>query len=179
MAINLTNFINEVDLDYPRDEVFKIFKKQAKQDFPRFNEKEAIGTSTRKTIGAYSTKTAEAYVEISDYIPNEVYEVTVITSKTNTMFKSRYELKEVNDNKTHLTLIQDQGAPGVFSSINTIIQKLLFKGRVNKKFDFFVEGLKREIEGERKRINPKYVFPYDSEVAADQSSKTENEKEPV
>lgn len=179
MTINLTNFINEVDLDYPRDEVFKIFKKQAKQDFPRFNEKEAIGTSTRKTIGAYSTKTAEAYVEISDYIPNEVYEVTIITSKTNTMFKSRYELKEVNDNKTHLTLIQDQGAPGVFSSINTIIQKLLFKGRVNRKFDFFVEGLKREIEGERKRINPKYVSPYDSEVAANQSSKTENEKEPV
>ncbi|WP_055069613.1 DUF3284 domain-containing protein [Clostridium massiliamazoniense] len=179
MAINLTNFINEVDLDYPRDEVFKIFRKQAKQDFPRFNEKEAIGTSTRKKIGAYSTRTAQAYLEISDYIPNEVYEVTVITSKTNTTFKSRYELKDLENGGTHLTLIQDQGTPGVFTSINTIIQKLLFKGRVNKKFDYLVEGLKREIEGERKRINPKYVSPYDSEVAADENSKIEDQKESV
>lgn len=172
MAINLTSFINEIDLDYPKSEIFKLFKKQAKQDFPRFNEKEAIGTSTHKKIGAYATKTANAYLEISDYVPDEVYEVTVITTKTNTTFKSRYELTEINENKTHLKLTQEQGGPGMFQSINTIIQKLLFKGRINSKFDFLLENLKREIEAERKRIDPKYVSPYDSETV-EESAATE------
>ncbi|MGL5616711.1 MAG: DUF3284 domain-containing protein [Sarcina sp.] len=176
MALNLKNFINQAELDYSREEIFKIFRKQAKQDFPRFNEKEAIGTSTHKKIGAYATRSANAYLEITDYIPNEAYEVTVVTTKTQSSFKSRYELKELGENKTKLILTEEQGGPGVFQAINNIIQSLLFKGRIKTKFNYMIEGLKYSIEEERKRTIPGYVSPYD-EAAVSEDAIVTNKKD--
>lgn len=148
-------FKETAEINYPAKEIFKIFKKMIKQDFPRFNEKEAIGTSTKKTIGQYTTKSAEAYIEITDYKENEVYEITTVTSKTKATFISRYELEAVDDNTTRLSLHEHQGGEGFFISINYMVQKMFFKKRFTTRFSYFVKGLENELEQERERTAPK------------------------
>lgn len=148
-------FKESAEINYPAKEIFKIFKKMMKQDFPRFNEKDAIGTSTRKTIGQYTTKSAEAYIEITDYKENEVYEITTVTSKTKVTFISRYELEVIDENTTRLSLHEHQGGEGFFLSFNYMIQKMFFKKRFTTRFSYFIKGLENELEQERERTAPK------------------------
>ena len=148
-------FKESAEINYPAKEIFKIFKKMMKQDFPRFNEKDAIGTSTRKTIGQYTTKSAEAYIEITDYKENEVYEITTVTSKTKVTFISRYELEVIDENTTRLSLHEHQGGEGFFLSFNYMIQKMFFKKRFTTRFSYFIKGLENELEQERERTTPK------------------------
>ncbi|MGL4450782.1 MAG: DUF3284 domain-containing protein [Sarcina sp.] len=158
-------FKETAEINYPAKEIFKIFKKMMKQDFPRFNEKDAIGTSTKKTIGQYTTKTAEAYIEITDYKENELYEITTVTSKTQATFISRYELEVVDENTTLLSLHEHQGGEGFFVSINYMVQKMFFKKRFSTRFGYFVKALEAELEQERERTTPKKkVNQIDEEV---------------
>lgn len=160
-------FKESAEINYPAKEIFKIFKKMMKQDFPRFNEKDAIGTSTRKTIGQYTTKSAEAYIEITDYKENEVYEITTVTSKTKVTFISRYELEVIDENTTRLSLHEHQGGEGFFLSFNYMIQKMFFKKRFTTRFSYFIKGLENELLQERERTAPKkkILQEEDKEVA--------------
>lgn len=145
---------NSAEVNYSAKEIFKVFKKMIKQDFPRFNEKEPIGTSVKKQIGSYSTKSAEAYVEITDYKENEVYEITTVTSKTQVTFVSRYVLTPISEDKTLFTLEQTQAGTGFFITVNHIIQSIFYKKRVQRRFDALLEGLDTEITTMRDRSNP-------------------------
>lgn len=149
------SFKNSAVVEYSDKEIFKVFKKMIKQDFPRFNEKDPVGTSVKKKIGSYSTKSAEAYIEITDYKENEVYEITTVTSKTQTTFISRYTLTPVEDGKTLFTLEQSQAGDGFFVTLNHFIQSIFFKGRIKKRFSFLLQGLDNEITAMRERSNPK------------------------
>ncbi|MGL5634073.1 MAG: DUF3284 domain-containing protein [Sarcina sp.] len=139
------SFINSAELNYPRKEIFKVFKKQIKQDFPKFNEKEAIGTSTKKKIGHYATKTAEAFIEITDYKEDEVYEITTTTSQKSITFYSRYTLEEIDANTTRLTLEESQAGYGFFVTINHAVQSIFFKKRIKQRFSFLIQSLESEI----------------------------------
>lgn len=141
-----SSFKNTAELKYSRKEIFKIFKKQAKQDFPRFNSKEAKGTSTTKNIGYYANRSTKAYIEITDYIEDEIYEVTTTTSKTNITYISRYTLEEIDENTTRLILEESQAGTGTFDTFNHIIQAIFFKGRIKKRFNFMIQALENEIQ---------------------------------
>ncbi|WP_297435728.1 DUF3284 domain-containing protein [uncultured Clostridium sp.] len=148
-------FKNSAEVNYSAKEIFKIFKKMIKQDFPRFDEKNPLGTDTNKKIGHHSTKSAEANVEITDYIENEVYEITTVTLKTQITFVSRYTLTVIDENTTLFTLEQSQNAPGFFMNVNHIVQSIFYKGRIKKRFDFLLQGLDNEIAEMRERQAPK------------------------
>ncbi|MGL5067317.1 MAG: DUF3284 domain-containing protein [Sarcina sp.] len=151
----MKGFKETAEINYSAKEIFKIFKKMIKQDFPRFNEKDAIGTSTKKTIGHYATKSAEAYVEITDYKENEVYEITTVTSKTQTTFVSRYELEVVDANTTILTLQEHQAGEGFFVAINYFVQTMFFKNRFKTRFSFLKQALEIELANQKERTAPK------------------------
>ncbi|MGL4990446.1 MAG: DUF3284 domain-containing protein [Sarcina sp.] len=153
MAAN--TFKNSAVVDYSNIEIFKVIKKMIRQDFPRFNEKNPIGTSVTKQIGSYSTKTAEAYVEITDYKENELYEITTVTSKGRITYVSKYILTPLEDGKTEFTLEQTQGGPGIFTTLNHMLQSFLYKGRIKKRFDYLLQGLDAEIKAMRERSTPK------------------------
>ncbi|WP_297519686.1 DUF3284 domain-containing protein [uncultured Clostridium sp.] len=151
----MKGFKETAEINYSAKDIFKIFKKMIKQDFPRFNEKEAIGTSTKKTIGHYTTKSAEAYVEISDYKENAVYEITTITSKTQTTFVSRYELEVIDENTTLLSLNEYQIGEGFFVAVNTFVQTMFFKNRFKTRFSYLKQGLEAALVEEKERTTPK------------------------
>lgn len=74
-------FINSTVVDYPVEEVFKVFIRTAKRDFPKFNEKDPIGSAVIKQVGTYSAKTGTLRIEITDYKLNEKYQITSVRDK--------------------------------------------------------------------------------------------------
>lgn len=140
----MATYKNQAIVDYPVNEVFRIFKKTAKRDFPKFNEKNPIGTMVERAAGAYSVRNGKVVVEITDYKANEIYEIT--STHDNIFYKSRYEFYPIDENKTNIILIEENHSSGYFNSFNILVAGLFFKSRVRKRFDFLVKGLKEQIE---------------------------------
>lgn len=134
---------NEAILDYSAKDLFGIFIKVAKRDFPGFNEKTAVGTVVEKNVGAYSGKTAKMTVEITGFEKNKLYEITSL-SPTGQVYISKYEFEELEENKTRISLSETEGSTGVFGVLNGFIVKYLFKKRINRRFEYFVKGLEAE-----------------------------------
>lgn len=139
-------FKNTATLNYSASDIFKLFNKMAKQDFPRFNQKEALGCSTKKNIGHYAGRQTEAYIEITDYKDQEVYEVTTITSKTKLTFVSRYSLEKIDENTTKLTCEETQSGTGFFDAINHTIQAIFFKKRIAKRFNMLIKSIEYSLD---------------------------------
>ena len=85
----MTSYKNEAIIDYPVEDVFKLFKKTAKRDFPRFNEKNPIGSKVERQVGSYSVKEGKMLVEITGYEEHKLYEITSRYNRTT--YISRYE----------------------------------------------------------------------------------------
>ncbi len=128
----MPTFKNEAILDYPVDKVFKVFRDTAKRDFPKFNDKKPIGCSIERNVGTYSLKTARMKVEITDYKPNEIYEIS--SHKGKTLYKSNYQFVSLGENKTKLLLTESEYTQGALNFLNTIIASIFFKGRIKKRF---------------------------------------------
>lgn len=139
----MKNFINEAIIDYPVEDIFKVFIKAAKRDFPRFNKENPIGCSVKKEAGSYSSKTGNIYVEISDFKLNELYEIK--STKKNIVYTSTYKFEKISDTKTKITLEEDQDAPGLMSNFNRFVQNLCFKKRIKRRFSYLIKGLENEL----------------------------------
>lgn len=137
-------FSNSAVINYPVEKVFNVFIRTAKKDFPKFNESNPVGCKVIKRVGTYSSQSANLEVEITDFKKNELYEIK--SSSPSSIYTSRYSFESVNEDSTRLTLIEDDVTKGFVSWFNVLIQNLVFKGRVKKRFTFFIEGLIREID---------------------------------
>ncbi len=144
------SFKNTVELNYPVEEVFKIFINTAKRDFPKFNEKNPIGCAVTKKTGAYSNKKVDIRVEITDFKKNELYQITSVRDKM--MFVSTYTFEKIDDNKTLFSLEESDNTTGIFGGINAFLQNFLFKKRIKRRFSFLVDGLEREIKNFREKV---------------------------
>lgn len=58
-------------LNYPVEDVFHIFIKNAKKDFSDFNEEDATGCKIQKSINTGRPNPVECTVEITGYAKNE------------------------------------------------------------------------------------------------------------
>lgn len=137
-------FENSAIINYPVEKVFNVFIRSAKRDFPKFNEKSPVGCSVTKKAGAYAAQMATVKVEITAYEKNKLYEIT--TTANSRTYYSTYEFENLEDNKTKLTLIEEDKSSGIIPWLNVFFQNLIFKSRVKRRFTFFIEGLNREIE---------------------------------
>ncbi|MEG1482123.1 DUF3284 domain-containing protein [Clostridium sp.] len=145
------SFKNSAELDYPVEEVFKVFMRSAKKDFPKFNEKNPIGTSVTKKGGAYAGKSVDMNVEITDYKENELYQITSVRNKL--AFVSTYKFERIDDNKCIFGLEESDSTAGIFKGLNAILQNFLFKKRITKRFQFLIQGLEYEMKNYREMIN--------------------------
>lgn len=143
-------FSNSVELSYPVEEVFKLFIRTAKRDFPRFNEENPVGCKVNKKVGAYSAGATTMEVEITGFVKNELYQI--VSTNGSVKYTSTYEFEVIDENTTRLTLIEEDEKPGIFPWFNTLVQSVLFKGRVRKRFIYFVERLEEELERYRSNI---------------------------
>jgi hypothetical protein len=155
-------FSNSVIIRYPVEKVFNLFLRQAKRDFPKFNESNPIGCSVTKRVGSYSVQSATLKVEITDYKKNELYQIT--STSPDRIYYSTYEFESMDESSTRITLIEEDKSKGFLSWFNVILQNILFKRRIKRRFKFFVEGLIREIE------------IYDEKLAKNTKSKEEETK---
>jgi hypothetical protein len=147
----MATYKNQAIINYPVNEVFKVFKKTAKRDFPKFDEKKPVGVTVERSVGAYSVRSGRMLVEITDYKADEVYEIT--SSQENHLYKSRYEFYPVEENKTRLILAESSYSQGIFNYINVLIAGIFFKGRVKKRFKYVISGIENQIEENLKRAN--------------------------
>lgn len=143
-------FRNSTVVDYPIEEVFKTFIRTAKRDFPKFNENNPIGSAVTKEVGTYSAKTGTLRIEITDYKLNELYQITSVRDKM--MYISTYQFEKIDENSTQITLEETEETPGAFQLVNTIIQKVCFKGTVKRRFGVFVNALEQEMEKHREKV---------------------------
>lgn len=136
-------FINEVVLDYDSKTIFEFFHKTAEVDFGKFDDKIAIGLFVEKQIGNYSLKEGTAKVEISDYIKDKIYEITTYIGQT--IYKTRYELESIDENKTKLTLKENEVSDKFIGKLNSFVTSFLFKKRVRNRFNYMVKQLNQEL----------------------------------
>lgn len=140
-------FLNSAIVKYPVEEVFSVFVRTAKRDFPKFNESNPVGTSVTKKVEACSVKSASLNVEITDYKENELYKIT--SKGSDTIYYSTYQFEKIYENSTRITLIEENETKGIITWINHLLQNLFFRGRVKRRFVYFMETLEREIESIR------------------------------
>ena len=143
-------FSNSAVVNYPVEEIFSVFIKTAKRDFPKFDESNPIGAAIIKKVGPKSSKAAILKIEITDYKKNELYKI--MTTSTNAIYYSTYQFEKIDENSTNITLIEDNETQGIFTKINSFLQYASFKGKVNRRFIRFIEALEREIENFREKL---------------------------
>ena len=98
-------FLNSARVKYPVEEVFSVFIRTAKRDFPKFNESNPVGVSVTKKVDAYSVKSSSLNIEITDYKENELYKIT--STGSDTIYYSTYQFEKIDENSTRITLIEE------------------------------------------------------------------------
>lgn len=131
-------------LDYKIEDVFYIFVKAAKRDFPKFNEENPKGSKMTKKIAAYSGQIIECTVEISDYVKNEKYEIT--TSTQNSKCVSTYTFKREKDNSTLIELEEVQDSQSFISQLGFSLQRFLAKRNAKEKYRANMRNLENELK---------------------------------
>ena len=168
-------FSNSVELSYPVEEVFKLFIRTAKRDFPRFNEENPVGCKVNKKVGAYSAGATTMEVEITGFVKNELYQI--VSTNGSVKYTSTYEFEVIDENTTRLILIEEDEKPGIFPWFNTLVQSVLFKGRVRKRFIYFVERLEEELERYRSNIEKNSKSRADEEAKIKAKAEAKKAKE--
>lgn len=146
----MLEFVNKTVIEYPIEDVFAIFVKTAKRDFPKFDIKNPIGTTVKREIGNYSKKKAEATITVTDFKENEIYEINTVTDTAE--YKSTYKLEKIDDNSCKLTLIEEQTVAGLFGILNNIMHKFLYKKSIRMRFQYFVQGLNGELQRRKENM---------------------------
>ena len=130
-------------INYPVDDVFAIFAKAAKRDFPIFSEDNAVGCKIEKTLKNFNNA-AKCTVEITEYIKNKKYQVTTTTA--NSVCISTYTFTKKKDDATMIKLEEEQTTQNFMSYMTLIIQRMLAKKQFKEGFNAFVESLNIELK---------------------------------
>lgn len=131
-------------LNYKLEDVFRIFMKNAKKDFPEFNEKDPLGCQFKKNIETGASKPVECIVEITEYIKNEKYEITTSTSFTKCV--STYMFKGQKDGTTKLIFEEKQNSDKFFSYATVWLQRFMARRTFKAKINHTVECLNNELK---------------------------------
>lgn len=143
-------FSNSAVINYPVEKVFNVFIRSAKHDFPKFDENNPIGCKVVKEVGSYSNKSGKLEVEIIGYKKNELYEIRSTSAKRE--YVSKYTFDKVSEDSTRITLAEEDRSSGFVVGVNAKLQSFLFKKRVKKRFEFFIEGLEHTIKSFDEKI---------------------------
>lgn len=143
-------FSNSVIINYPVEDVFRVFIKTAKRDFQNFDENNPIGCKVTKTVGAYSSMSAKMTIEIVDFKKNELYKIE--SRRDSSLYTSTYEFEKIDEESSRLRLTEEEHAEGWIPGFNSLLQHISFKSRVKKRFLIFVEALEAEIVRYRNNI---------------------------
>lgn len=131
-------------LNYPVEDVFRIFIKNAKRDFSNFNEEDATGCKIEKNINTVGAKPVKCTVEITGYAKNEKYQIT--TTTVYAVCVSTYSFKSQKDGTTKLILEESQGTDKFFGYMSLIIQRFMSRRDFKARYNNIVESLNNELK---------------------------------
>ncbi|MDL0198492.1 DUF3284 domain-containing protein, partial [Clostridioides difficile] len=117
----MNTFKIEVLLKYSAKDIFNIFTKSARLNFPNFNEKKAVGTFVQQK------NNKRFKVEITNFEKNRVYEIK--TSNKRESIITRYELIHIDLENTKLIFTENMSERNVFGKINSVLVRILFGKR--------------------------------------------------
>ena len=97
----MNTFKTEVLLKYSAKDIFNIFTKSARLNFPNFNEKKAVGTFVQQK------NNKRFKVEITNFEKNRVYEIKTSNKRESTI--TRYELVHIDLENLFLLKVRARG----------------------------------------------------------------------
>lgn len=139
----MNTFKTEILLKYSAKDIFNIFTKSARLNFPNFSEKKAVGSFVQQK------NNKRFKVEITSFEKNRIYEIR--TSNNRESIITRYELIHIDLENTKLIFTESESERNLFGKINSALVKILFGKRHPEEFNKFIKNL--EIELENKNIN--------------------------
>lgn len=134
----MNTFKTEILLKYSAKDIFNIFTKSARLNFPNFNEKKAVGTFVQQK------NNKRFKVEITNFEKNKIYEIK--TSNNRESIITRYELIHIDLENTKLIFTESESDRNVFGKINSFLVRILFGKRHPEEFNKFIKNLEIELE---------------------------------
>ncbi|MER0278629.1 DUF3284 domain-containing protein [Clostridioides difficile] len=134
----MNTFKAEILLKHSAKDIFNIFTKSARLNFPNFNEKKAVGTFVQQK------NNKRFKVEITNFEKNKIYEIK--TSNNRESIITRYELIHVDLKNTKLIFTESESERNVFGKINSVLVRILFGKRHPEEFNKFIKNLEIELE---------------------------------
>ncbi|EHI97959.1 hypothetical protein CDLVIII_1259 [Clostridium sp. DL-VIII] len=131
-------------LNYPVEDVFRIFIKSAGRDFSDFNEENAIGCKIEKNIDTGRPTPVKCTVEITDYEKNGKYQITTITSFSKCV--STYTFKGQKDGTTKMQVEETQTSEKFFGYMSLLVQRFMFRRNFKARYNGIIESLDNELK---------------------------------
>jgi Domain of unknown function (DUF3284) len=126
------------------DKVFKAFIDLNRMELPKFNKNNPKETTYKKVVKQVRQRKIEMLTEITEYEKNELYEVT--NTIENDKYITRYEFKELSEEKTEILILENQEASNVVTKGSLLIQKFFAKKKLKEKAEGLREYLTKEID---------------------------------
>lgn len=130
-------------LNYPVEDVFHIFIKNAKKDFSDFNEEDATGCKIEKSINSVGPTPIQCTVEITEYIKNEKYQITTITDFSKCI--STYNFKGQKDGTTKIAFEEEQTSEKFFGYVSLWIQRYMNRRNFKAKYKHIIDSINNEL----------------------------------
>lgn len=143
-------------VNYPIERVFKVFIDLNKREIPKFNDKNPVGCSNKKTLKYVAKQKIEMVTTVTGYEKNKLYEVT--NSIDADKYISKFTFTEIDDNSTEISLSEIQDVKRFTSQITLLIEKITAKKKLKNKINNLKEILEQELErrdGNHKKIEEK------------------------
>lgn len=134
----MKTFTAESTINHSCRDIFNIFVKSAKLNFPNFKEKRAVGTYCNQK------KNKRFRVEITAFEKDELYEIT--SSNKRESCTTRYHLIPLSENETKIIFTEIESDRNVFGNINSFLTSLLLGKRQPDEFNTFIKNLGQSLE---------------------------------
>ena len=140
----MSKYNTKVIVNYPLERVFKVFIDLNKREIPKFNDKNPIGCSNKRTLKYVAKQKIEMVTTVTGYEKNKLYEVT--NSINEDKYISKYNFIEIDDNSTEINLSEIQDIKRFSSMLTVLIQKIGAKKKLKNKINNLKEILEKELE---------------------------------
>lgn len=131
-------------LNYPVEDVFKIFTKNAKRDFSNFNDEDATGCKFERSINTGGKNPVKCIVEITEYVKNEKYQITTTTSFSKCV--STYNFKGQKDGNTKILFEEVQTTDKFFGYLSVWVQRFMARRNFKAKYNNIIDSLNNQLK---------------------------------
>lgn len=132
------------------EDVFRAFMVVNKREFPKFSEKNPLGSKCSKVIKSSGKQSIKMIMEVTEYEFESVYQVTGKLGEDRYISTYKFIAEELD--KTRIELIEEQHVTSFGSKIGLLIGGLSGNKKANAKLSRVVEGVEEEIASYKRKM---------------------------